>query len=118
PLNEYKTEAFAMFELMLLHLRESVTQTLSLIDMTTPEGAQSVLMGPKTDPSKIKETRTDPALMGAGLGTPQPEQQPARIIRASFDQSDPATWNNVSRNAPCPCGSGKKFKYCHGKVGE
>ncbi len=119
PLNEYKTEAFAMFELMLLQLRESVTQTLSLIDMATPEGVQSVLMGPKTDPSKIKETRTDPALMGTGgMGMEQPAPTPPRIINAALDKNDPATWSTVSRNAPCPCGSGKKYKYCHGKVGE
>ena len=116
PLNEYKAEAFAMFELMLLHLRESVTQTLSLIDMSTPEGAQQVILGPKTDPSKIKETRTDPAMMGTGLSAPPVEPQQSATVRNLFDDKNPETWNNVPRNATCPCGSGKKFKYCHGKI--
>lgn len=119
PLNEYKAEAFAMFELLLLHLRESVTQTLSLIDMSTPEGAESVLMGPRVDPSKIKETRTDPAMMGTGLSAPPaeaPQPQESATVRNLFDAKNPASWNSVPRNAPCPCGSGKKFKYCHGKA--
>jgi len=119
PLNEYKAEAFAMFELLLLHLRESVTQTLSLVDMSTPEGAESVLMGPRIDPAKIKETRTDPAMLGTGLSAPPaeaPKPQESATVRNLFDDKNPATWNNVPRNSACPCGSGKKFKYCHGKV--
>ena len=119
PLNEYKAEAFAMFELLLLHLRESVTQTLSLVDMTTPEGAESVLMGPRVDPSKIKETRTDPAMAGTGLSAPPaeaPQPQESATVRNLFDGKNPETWNSVPRNSACPCGSGKKFKYCHGKT--
>jgi preprotein translocase subunit SecA len=119
PLNEYKAEAFAMFELLLLHLRESVTQTLSLVDMSTPEGAESVLMGPRVDPAKIKETRTDPAMLGTGLSAPPaeaPKPQESATVRNLFDDKNPATWNSVPRNSACPCGSGKKFKYCHGKV--
>ena len=121
PLNEYKTEAFAMFELMLIHLRENVTQTLSLIDLGSPEGVQDVILGPRVDPSKIQETRTDPALMGTGMGgggvMANSGAEP-RMVRNTFDQKDPATWTSTSRNAACPCGSGKKYKYCHGKLAE
>ena len=116
PLNEYKAEAFAMFELLLLHLRESVTQTLSLVDMSTPDGAESVLMAPRVDPSKLKETRTDPALAGAPAPEETPQHRPSATVRNLFDVNNPESWTNVPRNAPCPCGSGKKFKYCHGKA--
>ncbi len=113
PLNEYKTEAFAMFELMLIHLRESVTQTLSLMDIGNPEGVQDAILGPRVDPSRMRETRTDPALAGTGAA---PAGAEPRMVRNTFDQNDPATWASTSRNAPCPCGSGKKYKYCHGEV--
>jgi preprotein translocase subunit SecA len=118
PLNEYKAEAFAMFEMMLNQLRESVTQTLSYVDISSPAGAQGAILGPAPDPSKMRETRTDPAMMGTGLATPQGEPQKPATVRNLFDKNDPKTWGSVSRNAPCPCGSGKKYKYCHGSVGE
>jgi len=107
-----------MFELMLIQLRESVSQTLSFVDISTPVGAQDAILGAAPDPSKIKETRTDPAMMGTGLSAPQAEPQRAAPVRNLFDKNDPKTWASVSRNAPCPCGSGKKYKYCHGRVGD
>ncbi|MBI2234781.1 MAG: preprotein translocase subunit SecA [Micavibrio aeruginosavorus] len=115
PLNEYKTEAFGMFEMMLIQLRESVTQTLSLIDLGTPEGVQDVILQPRLDTTRLHETRTDPALAASGEGNRAEPQQP---VRGNFNPNDPATWNSMSRNAPCPCGSGKKYKYCHGKLTE
>jgi preprotein translocase subunit SecA len=60
-----------------------------------------------------------PALAGDGApppGGPNGGWQPADK-RAAVDRSDPSTWAGASRNAPCPCGSGRKYKYCHGKIG-
>ncbi|MDB5492310.1 MAG: preprotein translocase subunit SecA [Micavibrio sp.] len=116
PLNEYKSEAFAMFELLLLHLRESVTQTLSLLDMSSPEGMEDAFLGRGPDQSKMQETRTDPAMMGTGVGAAPETSSAAPVRNVAFDPADSRTWSNVPRNAECPCGSGKKFKQCHGKI--
>ena len=118
PLNEYKTEAFAMFEMMLVQLRENVTTTLSLLEIRSPEDLQQLARGPQEpDPSKLHETRVDPA--SAETSVPDDSVQPATqqpIRNATFNAQDPSTWGQTQRNAPCPCGSGKKFKHCHGQV--
>jgi preprotein translocase subunit SecA len=110
PLNEYKTEAFSMFAMMLDHLRESITQTLSLVEFNM-DGPP---MPPPPARQKMQETRQDPAMAGiCGVAVPlRPQQRAAQ----DFDLNDPSTWGRIQRNAPCPCGSGKKFKQCHGSV--
>jgi preprotein translocase subunit SecA len=123
PLNEYRTEAFAMFEMMLHHLRESVTQVLALVEFNPQAGAEPL---PRREaPAGLRETRQDPALAGQPSGPvafPQAgngdnvEQMPIR--NPKFDARNPATWGQVPRNAACPCGSGKKFKHCHGRIVE
>ncbi|MFP4314024.1 MAG: preprotein translocase subunit SecA [Alphaproteobacteria bacterium] len=127
PLNEYKAEAFEMFEVMLESLREQVTQTLCMVEIGVDEQSLNLilpgLMGGDQEP-EIRESRTDPALMGAdmqggGLGMgprDNVEQMPKRPVRNEFDPNDPATWSKVPRNSACPCGSGKKFKHCHGNI--
>ncbi len=118
PLNEYKTEAFAMFQQMLENMRETITQTLSMVEFNIEQGTASLSIGadrfaPK--PERMQETRTDPAMQPQ----PQPQSSP-RITtytqRREFDKNDPETWGKTPRNAPCPCGSGKKYKQCHGKI--
>ncbi|MBM3582291.1 MAG: preprotein translocase subunit SecA, partial [Alphaproteobacteria bacterium] len=99
PLNEYKTEAFALFEQMLDRLRERVTTILAHVELRMEDPAQPLQPGP---PKGAMETRSDPAF--------------ARDPRPAFDANDPATWGRVPRNAPCPCGSGRKYKHCHGKA--
>jgi preprotein translocase subunit SecA len=120
PLNEYRAEAFAMFEMMLNHLRESVTQVLALVEFN-PQTSPGQLAPQRSAP--MQETRQDPALMGArppGQFNPQQgnnvEQMPVK--NPKVDPRNPATWANVPRNAECPCGSGKKFKHCHGRIVE
>ena len=119
PLNEYKTEAFSMFQNMLEAMRESITQTLGLVEFNIQEGNASMTMRSVLDqqeePQKMQETRQDPA------AEPAPQQNRERILKptvkhAPFDQNDPATWVKTQRNAPCPCGSGKKYKQCHGQI--
>ncbi|MGE3142635.1 MAG: preprotein translocase subunit SecA [Hyphomonadaceae bacterium] len=101
PLNEFKTEAFTLFERMLLELRTTVTSTLMNIQIGEAQPGQ-----PQT-PRNVVEMHVDPL-------TGENEMDGAA---AGFDRHDPKTWGKVSRNAPCPCGSGKKYKHCHGDVG-
>jgi preprotein translocase subunit SecA len=62
---------------------------------------------------QAQATREDPAQ--AGLPADDRPEKPQPLIRKTFDQNDPSTWTRVPRNASCPCGSGKKYKYCHGQ---
>lgn len=128
PLNEYKAEAFTMFELMLNQLRETTTETLSLVEFNIDQEAGNVFMRPAKQ--ETQETRDDPALTGGdappkgkyqksisyGRDKRQLKVQPFPPQKAAFDEKDPTTWGKVQRNAPCPCGSGKKFKHCHGAL--
>ena len=113
PLNEYKTEAFGAFETMLDLMREHITQTLSLVEVNVQ---QTPNLEPQQEEQDMKETRQDPALMGTG-GQKQ-AQKAAKMppSKQAFDKDDSDTWGKVQRNAACPCGSGKKFKHCHGKI--
>ncbi|MCC7304645.1 MAG: preprotein translocase subunit SecA [Alphaproteobacteria bacterium] len=116
PLNEYKTEAFAAFENMLNLMRESITSTLSLVEFSITTEDPALMRGAQS----MRETREDPALMGLGPINQRPERNmppPRPIKKRAMDPNDPATWEkNVQRNAPCPCGSGKKYKQCHGSI--
>ena len=91
PLNEYKREAFEMFEAMLARLREQITLVLSHIEIRTQDEVQM---------AQAEEALVPPAPTNA---TP-------------IDPSDPSTWGKLNRNAECPCGSGKKYKHCHGRL--
>ena len=107
PLNEYRTESFGMFEGMLDSLREKVTNALCLIELHA-ESEPPPLPQPPAAAKTVLSRGIDP--MAPPQSTiPQPFEAPA------FDKDNPETWNNTPRNAACPCGSGKKYKYCHGK---
>ena len=112
PLNEYKTESFALFESLLTRLREDVTSNLMRVEvqMEEPELAP---------PADMQEIHADPQTgeneMADGFGDPrQPKSVRVRTGPEEADPNDPSTWGKIPRNAPCPCGSGKKFKHCHG----
>jgi preprotein translocase subunit SecA len=115
PLNEYKAEAFSLFEAMMSHLREAVTGQLMRVEIVQPPAEEDAAKLPymeahKVDPATGEdEMALAPAplaavMAAAGNGTPA-ERKP----------NDPTSWGKVGRNEPCPCGSGKKFKHCHGK---
>ncbi len=113
PLNEYKSEAFAMFNAMLDELKERITSVLARIEIgRDPEPA------PQFD---MVESHPDPAqgdgsafeLVGGSAAAPNVSS--ARLSSDGYDPEDASTWGFVARNAPCPCGSGKKFKHCHGR---
>src|SRR5215813_2154946 len=114
PLNEYKAEAFALFETMVAHLREAVTAQLMRVEVVQsppPDEAASLpyMEAHKVDPITGEDELAPalaPALVGNGNGA-QAQRKP----------SDPSSWGKVGRNEMCPCGSGKKFKHCHGKFG-
>ena len=117
PLNEYKSESFSLFEKMLNQLRENVTSVLCQIELQVNQPSDLEL--PHSPNQQMHESREDPALVGAGeaVGDDDGARQPARrAATAAFNATDPATWGKVSRNAPCPCGSGRKYKQCHGKL--
>ena len=109
PLNEYKTEAFQLFEGMLDSLREDVTQKLSQVRPMTKE-EQDAMMQQMLEQQKAQAEQQ----RLAALAITGKDQPPEGAARAGFDENDPETWGNPGRNAPCPCGSGKKFKHCHG----
>ncbi len=114
PLNEYKTEAFALFANMLARFRETVTALLAHVELRpepAPEEAafEPALAAPATGPADVF------APAGAAPA-PRPAQRPGRQARPARDPRDPSTWGKVGRNEPCPCGTGKKYKHCHGAV--
>jgi preprotein translocase subunit SecA len=118
PLNEYKNEGFQLFEGMLDSLREGVTQMLSNLHMPSEE-EQRQMMEQLMAQQAAAAARAMPAMADAGAGpaeplaAPQPEPGQAA---AGFVEDDPTTWGNPGRNEKCPCGSGKKFKHCHGRL--
>jgi preprotein translocase subunit SecA len=128
PLNEYKSEAFAMFETMLNQLRENVTQMLCHMEIHFESDEDPDLQRLPPLHLNTYETRLDPALMGEDSSYADAADAeaygdgplaPGTVRYASgenMDPDDPATWGKVSRNTPCPCGSGKKYKFCHGQL--
>jgi preprotein translocase subunit SecA len=115
PLNEYKAEAFNLFESMSQNLREAVTSQLMRVEIVQqqPEDVPELppMQATHVDPSTGED---EMALAAAGAETlaragitPKPA--------AERNPGDPSTWGKIGRNEPCPCGSGKKYKHCHGR---
>ncbi len=104
PLNEYKSEAFEMFEAMMGRVRTDTTLLLSHVEIRFDEPPQEDLR----QPPRGQATHLDP-VTGENEMTLD-----ALRNRREANKSDPDTWGRVARNAPCPCGSGKKYKHCHG----
>ena len=136
PLNEYKKEAFDLFEGMLAQIRDEVTMLLARVELRAVEPEAAIV---QRVPQEMHESRHDPAM--AGMDAPEPEMaavggggvdtatapppprtrtpQQTVVSRQAADRVDPnnpGTWGKVPRNAACPCGSGKKYKHCHGKL--
>jgi preprotein translocase subunit SecA len=113
PLNEYKAEAFGLYEALSVHLREAVTAQLMRVEVVQqPQEEESQL--PYMEAHKVNPiTGEDEVLL------PEPAFASAGALAAepavARNPKDPSSWGKVGRNEPCPCGSGKKFKHCHGK---
>ena len=143
PLNEYKSEAFVLFESMLARLREATTGQLMHVELAPPEDQPALQpvelppmeahhIDPFTGLDELEETlppgiardvaMADAAISGARarrfVPPEAPKRQPLQTRKGDggVDPNDAATWGRVSRNAECPCGSGKKYKHCHGKL--
>mgnify|MGYP000388396722 CR=1 FL=1 len=112
PLNEYKNESFQLFETMLDSLRQDVTQKLSQIRPMT-EDEQKAMMQEIADQRAAMEQAADAKQVGS---TPDATPAPSANAIEGFDENDPSTWGNPGRNQACPCGSGRKFKHCHGRL--
>ena len=113
PLNEYKAEAFALFEEMLHQLRQSVTQTMNLVEFNVDPRIAKII---ERNEQKMQESRMDPAFDQNDQSSDPRGAKASPIRKDEFKQDDPNTWNRIGRNAPCPCGSGKKYKHCHGRA--
>jgi len=129
PLNEYKAEAFSLFESMSQSLREAVTAQLMRVEIQAappperPPAPLPAMEAHKLDPATGEDemalaTAGAETLARRGIGTTatgaaaaaaRAPQAPAR------NPQDPTSWGKIGRNEPCPCGSGKKFKHCHGR---
>ena len=94
PLQEYKSESFELFQTMLVQLRESVTAQMLRVEVVS-----------EAEPEQIEESSYEVNL-GTSVMTDPNERDP----------NNPETWGKVGRNEACPCGSGKKYKHCHGKL--
>ncbi|MBF0324195.1 MAG: preprotein translocase subunit SecA [Alphaproteobacteria bacterium] len=117
PLNEYKREAFNLFETLLNDLRERVTSVLAHVELRVGPNENDVQEALTPAPREMHESRIDPAFgrdpeSDAAVMAGPPQQVRKQVAVAG----DPSTWGDTPRNAPCPCGSGKKYKHCHGAV--
>ncbi|NIJ33581.1 preprotein translocase subunit SecA [Sphingomonas oligoaromativorans] len=122
PINEYKAEAFAMFGRMLDAIREDVTRILANVTFQAPPPLPELPefltshMDPLTqmdDAQPSSYAAPDMGFVTTRLAMPQMQQDDPQPVLGD----DPASWEGqVSRNAPCPCGSGKKYKHCHGAL--
>ncbi|MDX2483570.1 MAG: preprotein translocase subunit SecA [Pseudodonghicola sp.] len=111
PLNEYKTESFQLFENMLDGLRETVTQQLSHVRPLSEEEQNQMLAQFASQQAQLQHQADDAE--AAIEADPAPSASDAA---PGFVEDDPSTWGTPGRNEKCPCGSGKKFKHCHGRL--
>jgi preprotein translocase subunit SecA len=113
PLNEYKTEAFSLFEKLLTDLRQQVTRWLMTVEFRFEPP-------PELEPPAFEEIHLNPLTGENEMRAPQaqlPEGQLAPEQRERLPvEALPTGWQSTGRNSPCPCGSGKKFKHCHGAL--
>ena len=125
PLNEYKSESFTLFEGMLSRLREAVTGQLMHVELAPQDDAPSLEgadlppmeahhFDPTTGEDEFALETAGAGPAGGGAIKPARARKPAP---AAVDPANPSTWGKVQRNALCPCGSGKKYKHCHGAFG-
>ncbi len=129
PLNEYKNESFQLFEGMLDSLRADVTQRLSRIEPANEQEQQRLIEQMLAQQKAAAAAAGGAAQPQAAPTQPQPQAASAQPQAAlaqgapasapaatGFDENDPTTWGSPGRNDLCPCGSGKKFKHCHGRL--
>jgi preprotein translocase subunit SecA len=115
PLNEYKSEAFTLFNAMLAELKERVTSMLARVEL-----AHERPLAPPPMMQMVASHAEPASALVSDVALAEPP--PPRIVTAqpqrtqAIDPHDQSTWAATPRNAQCPCGSGKKYKHCHGKL--
>jgi preprotein translocase subunit SecA len=116
PLNEYKSEALTLFENLLTQLRHNVVRQLMHVQVNMQPQPFDEMELPEMEAHHYDPTTGEDDMFGDGaapsMGTVRLRADPDMPL----DPNDPRTWGKVGRNAPCPCGSGKKFKQCHGAL--
>ncbi len=119
PLNEYKTEAFNLFQALVTGLKEQVTSQLMRVEIQYQQEGDDLLPDEDELPDMVAhhiDATTGEDDVGEGLPILKPAKA-ARTTKAKapkLDPKNPETWGKVARNDICPCGSGKRFKHCHG----
>ena len=120
PLNEYKREAFGLFEKMIEQLKELFVQRMCFLHIDTDHvNKQSMALANK-ELQEMSTSRTDPAFERYNAGAQiETRAKPFKsfVEPENRDPSNPESWGKISRNEPCPCESGKKYKHCHGMAG-
>ncbi|MGB3689405.1 MAG: preprotein translocase subunit SecA [Jannaschia helgolandensis] len=111
PLNEYKTEGFQLFETMLDSLRVEVTKKLARVRPLSEEERKAMIEQMIAQQRAAAGQAAPAAAEAESTSAPGADESEAT---PGFLEDDPTTWGNPGRNDPCPCGSGKKFKHCHG----
>jgi preprotein translocase subunit SecA len=106
PLNEFKSEAFDLYDKLLTSLREHVTAQLMRVEVVFEAPPAPEL--PEMHPSHINPDTGENEFNAVSFGADEANEP--------RDPNNPTTWGKVGRNEPCPCGSGKKYKHCHGKL--
>jgi preprotein translocase subunit SecA len=105
PLNEYKREAFMLFDHMLDQLRQTITSVMAHIELRQPEA------------ERAQASPAGAAVPGGQSNTAPADQEGENPASSALkNSSGQAASQKIPRNAPCPCGSGKKYKHCHGAV--
>lgn len=112
PLNEYKKEAFNLFADMLGSLRERVTTIVCRTNIRT-DALENAQTERKTNMREIHERPE--SIVGGDSKSDDSNNAPFQYSKEAVNPNNPETWGKVSRNDVCPCGSGKKYKHCHGK---
>ena len=126
PLNEYKSEALELFRTLMSHWDEAVTGQLMRVEVSfeAPPSAP-----PELPPMELLHPDPVAPALGASAEQTALDDLNARLMAADFsssysgaetsiarDSANPASWGKVGRNEACPCGSGKKYKHCHGQL--
>ena len=122
PLNEYKGEAFELFQAMLGNLRQAVTAQLMRVELVRQAAEAPPPQAPETVGSHIDGTTGENDFgegydEGDGAVMTLTRQEARTVPAEKRDPKDQKSWGKVGRNEPCPCGSGKKYKHCHGAFG-
>ncbi|EIM74332.1 preprotein translocase subunit SecA [Nitratireductor aquibiodomus RA22] len=113
PLNEYKTEAFELFQAMLSNLRQVVTSQLMRVELVREAADAPPPEAPDMQAHHIDGSTGEDEFAGGDTMT-LARSESSVVPAEERDPNDPTTWGKVGRNEACPCGSGKKYKHCHG----